>query len=351
VLVVDDEPDVLTAYRDILLDLGYEVNTALSGLDALEVAKTFCPDILLADNNMPNMSGLQTIEELQRIAPDALSLLTTGYSDIAIVTKALRQSVFDFLLKPVSLENLSHSIQRAVMQLEARERERRQKDFLSIVSHELRAPLQAPLRYLENILTSDEDPLNEKQRNMLQRAAKGIKAEVRLINNLLDLQYIESGRFTIKLRESSVRNTVQDVVESFLLQAADIGVRIFWNPPSDLFLAQLDPEQIRQALANILNNAIQHSPAHGVVRLRLFRCQSKVSIMVRDRGSGMAQPYLERIFEKSFQIPATVGKKGLGVGLYIAREIVRAHGGEIRVKTKLERGSIFVIQLPCANTL
>lgn len=351
VLVVDDELLVLTAYRDILLDLGYEVNTATSGSEALEVAKTFCPDILLADNNMPKMSGLQTIQELQQIAPDALSILTTGYSDIAIVTKALRQSVFDFLLKPVSLENLTHSIQRAVMQLEARERERRQKDFLSIVSHELRAPLQAPLRYLENILTSDEDQLNEKQRSMLQRAAKGIKAEVRLINNLLDLQYLESGRFNIKLREYSLRSAVQDVAESFFLQAADLEVQILWNPPGDLFLAQLDPEQTRQAIANVLNNAIQHSPAHGAVKLRLFRRQNKVSIMVRDSGPGIAEPYLERIFEKSFQIPATVSKKGLGVGLYIAREIVRAHGGEILVKSKLERGSIFVIRLPCAATV
>jgi signal transduction histidine kinase len=350
VLIVDDEPQVLTTYRDILLSLGYNVSIAASGKDAIEIAKDFCPDIFLADNNMPVMSGLQTIQELRSIAPDVLSILTTGYSDIGIVTKALRQSVFDFLLKPVSLENLTHSIQRAVMHLEARERERRQKDFLSIVSHELRAPLQAPLRYLENILTSDSDQLTEKQRSMLQRAAKGIKSEVRLINNLLDLQYLESGRFNVKSLNSSLTSAIKEVVESFHIQAADNGVQISWNPPLNPVLVQFDPEQIRQAIGNVLNNAIQHTPVNGTVTVRLFSCRAKVRLIIRDEGLGIAGPYLERVFEKSFQVPVPGGKKGLGIGLYIAREIVRAHGGEIQAKSKLEQGSIFIITLPNAST-
>ena len=344
VLVIDDEPRVLAAFSDILIDLGYAVKTAVSGDDALVIARDFCPDILLVDNNMPVMGGLQTIQELRTVTPDALSILTTGYSDIAIVTKALRQSVFDFLMKPVSIENLSYSMERAASHLETRERERRQRDFLSIVSHELRAPLQAPLRYLENILTSDNH-LNEEQRNMLQRATKGIKSEIRLINNLLDVQYFESGRFKVRLQSYSLRDAIHEVIESFLIQASDKAVRICLYPTPDPFDAQFDPEQIKQAVSNILNNAIQHTPSNGKVSLRLFRFRDRMRLTIRDEGPGIAKRYHERVFEKSFQLPGDIGKKGLGIGLYIAREIVRVHNGELILRSKPGIGSIFILSL------
>lgn len=349
VLVVDDEPRVMTAYRDLLIGHGYDVRAAGSGIEAIEIARSFCPAIVLADNNMSPLSGLQTIEELRNISPDTLSILITGDADIGIVMNALRQSVFDFLLKPVSLEHLIDSIERAVKHLEARERERRQHDFLSIVSHELRAPLQAPLRYLENIL-SEENHLNEKQRTILQRTAKGIKSEVRLINNLLDLQYLESGRFSIKLQTHSLRDAVHEVVESFSIQALDKGVSIIWHPPSYSFLTEIDAEQIVQAISNILNNALQHTPSGGKITLRLFRGLHELRLVIRDEGPGIAEPYQERIFEKSFQVPTPTGKKGLGIGLYIANEIMRAHHGKIVLKSKLSRGSMFVLCFPSTRS-
>jgi signal transduction histidine kinase len=346
VLIIDDDPMVLTSFGDLLNDTGYIVSTASSGLQALEIAKDFCPDILLADYNMPGMNGIQTLQALKSIVPEALAIMITGYSDINIITEALRQFVFDFLVKPVSIVDLNQSIQRAVIYRDSRERERRQKDFLSIVSHELRAPLQAPLRYLENILSGDPGSLNEKQRTILQRAAKGIKTEVRLVNNLLDLQYLESGRFNIRPLRYSLRSTIQEVVDSFFLQITDSKVNLIWNPPHDPFLLSIDSEQIKQAISNILNNALEHTPRDKVVEVRLFRSGDKLKCTIRDEGAGIPPPYSERIFQKSFQVPSKNVKKGLGIGLYIAREIVRAHGGEIMVKSKLGKGSIFIIALP-----
>jgi len=163
---------------------------------------------------------------------------------------------------------------------------------------------------------------------------------------LLDFQYLESGRFTVRFQHYSLRDCIQEVVESFFIQAADKEVIIVWHPPSDSFVAKIDPEQIRQAIANILNNAVQHTCSRGAITVKLFRSSTRLRLMIRDEGPGIAEPYRNRIFEKLFQVPSINSKKGLGIGLYIAQEIVRAHNGEIRLKSKLGRGSIFLVTLP-----
>jgi signal transduction histidine kinase len=350
VLIIDDNPMISTVFKDELEKRGYTVATTVSGTQALEVAKDFYPEIILADYKMPDMNGIQAVQNLRAIVPDAIAIIITGYSDVSIVTEALRQFVSDFLVKPVSIAELNQSIQRAITTREVRERERRQKDFLSIVSHQLRAPLQAPLRYLENILADEQGTLSEKQRSTLQRAAKGIKTEVRLVNNLLDLQYLESGRFNIHPRKCSLRDLIQEVIESFFIQADDSKVSLIWKAPFDPFLSLIDAEQVKQALSNILNNALEHTPSGKKVKLRLSRHGGKIRCVIHDKGSGIPSACLEQIFEQSFQISSGTGKRGLGIGLYIAREIIRAHNGEIQVKSKLGKGSIFIITLPDLTT-
>lgn len=336
---------VAGAFGELLNDMGYAVAAASSGLQALEIAKDFRPDLLLADYNMPGMNGIQTLQALRAIVPDALAIMITGYSDINTIKEALRQFVVDFLVKPVSIAELNQSIERAIIYRDSRERERRQKDFLSIVAHELRAPLQAPLRDLENILSDVQGPLNEKQRAVLQRAAKGIKTEVRLVNNLLDLQYLESRRFRLSSTWHSLRSAVQEVVDSLHLQAADNGVNLCWDPTPDPFMLRIDPEQIKQAVSNVLGNALKHTPRGKTVTVRLFRREGEVMCTISDEGPGVPSAFLERIFEQYFRVTPD-SKSGLGIGLYIAREIIRAHGGDIHVQSELGKGSLFIITLP-----
>lgn len=351
ILVIDDDVAVLTSLQSALENVGFTVLTASSGLQAIEVAPRFRPDILLVDYSMPGMDGIQTIQSLRTITPDAIPIMITGYAELSVATEALRNFVADFLRKPISFVELEQAIINVLSHRDIQIREQRQRDFLSIVTHELRAPLQAPLRYLEYLLSKDQGDLKEDHRVILQRVAEGIKTEVRLINNLLDWQFIGSGRFHMRRSLYSLRSAVQEVVDSFYMQSIDNNVDVIWDPPSDPLLVTIDHGQIKQAVGNILNNSLEHTSAGKKVKIRLFRNKKDVRCVIRDEGTGIPPQYLGRIFDKSFQVPTASTKQGLGVGLYVARGIVRAHGGDIQVKSKLGRGSLFIITLPNSTVL
>jgi PAS domain S-box-containing protein len=346
VLIIDDDPAVLSVFQGFVSDMGFEVRTAASGLAGIELAPEFCPDIVLVDYSMPGMNGIQTVQSLRTVAPAAVSIMITGNQEASLATEALREFVFDFLRKPIDLADLGQSLMRALSYSEAQMRNRRQKDFLSIVSHQLRAPLQAPLRYIGNFLSGTYGPIEDDQRDRLQRIAKGIRTEAHLVNNLLDLSYLESGRFQIHLSLSSLREVLNDAFDSFEMLATDTGIDLHWSPPDDEFAAYVDAEQIKQSVANLLANAIQHTPAGSRVELSLIRKSEEIQIRVQDYGRGIPTPYLGQIFERAFQVPSTEMRKGLGIGLYVASEIVRAHAGKITVESKIGEGSIFTLVLP-----
>jgi PAS domain S-box-containing protein len=346
VLVIDDDVSLLQYLEKVLRDTGYIVSTAQSGHQGIMLAQDFFPDIILTDYSMPGMDGVQTIQSIRPITPDAVSILMTAYPDVGVITEALRQLVFDFLRKPFTADDLEQSLRRAIAFRESRERERRHKDFLSIISHELRAPLQAPLSYINNILAGRYGPLNAEQRERMRRAEQGINDEARLINNLLDLSYLESGQLRANLSRSSLRNVIQEVVNSFDVQANDAGVSVQWVVPKAEFLMDFDVMHFKQALSNLLDNAISHTPRGKSIKVKLRRRAAAVFCAVQDEGCGIRAIHLERIFDKSFKVHPRTSRKGLGMGLYIARQIIRAQGGDITVKSRLGAGSTFTIMLP-----
>jgi signal transduction histidine kinase len=272
--------------------------------------------------------------------------MITGHQERSIATEALREFVFDFLPKPIEPFALEQSLIRALYYSEAQARNRRQEDILSVVSHQLRAPLQAPLRYIGNFLSGTYGHLEQNHRDLLQRIAKGIRMQAQMVNNLLDVSYLKSGRLQVHASLVSLREALNDVIDSFEMLAADNGVDLSWCSPDDEFAVYVDGDQIKQAVGNLLTNAIQHSSSGDQVELSMIRNADGIHISVRDSGHGIPTPYWGRIFEKSFQVPSTDTRKGLGIGLYVASEIIRAHDGSIMVESKVGKGSTFTIVLP-----
>lgn len=352
VLIADDDEAVRTFLTSAVEACGCDALAVASGLEAVAVAPEFSPDILLIDYRMPGLTGFETIERLRTVVPDALAIVITGYRDVAVITEALRLSVFDFLEKPITSPAIIHSLGRSIAYREARHRAARQRDFLSLVSHQLRSPLQSPLRYIGNLLDGTYGPLSTLQQERIQRLSEGITTEARLVNNLLDLSYLDAGRFTVRLAAQSVRDAVSSVVRSLELQAVDKQLTLMWAPPKDPYMAALDLEHFKQALGNILCNALEHTAAGKSVAVSIGDGSNGGTVVtIRDEGVGIPPPHLKRIFERNYQAPSSIRRqpRGLGVGLYIANEVVRAHGGQIAVESKLGEGSIFSIILPSSE--
>jgi signal transduction histidine kinase len=260
----------------------------------------------------------------------------------------------------IAIENirLFQEIQEKSRQLEAanerlEELDRLKSDFVSNVSHELRTPLTAIKGAVDLVLREVAGPLTEKQTHYLTRVRSNTQHLAGLINDLLDLSKIESGKTEMKSNRVSLAGLVHEVVETLRPVAAEkvIALEATISEPSILVWA--DRDKVNQVLMNLIGNAIKFTPAQGRITVSASRSgKESVQVSVSDTGPGIAPDEKEKIFDKFYQI-AQVGDvkpKGTGLGLAICRALVELHGGRIWVESEASGGSTFYFTLPAARS-
>jgi signal transduction histidine kinase len=225
-------------------------------------------------------------------------------------------------------------------------------DFVSHVSHELRTPLTAIKGAVDLILRQVAGPLTEKQVHYLTRVRSNTQHLAGLINDLLDLSKIESGRIEIKSSRVSLSGLLHEVVEALRPVAAEkvIALEATIREPSILVWA--DRDKINQVLTNLIGNAIKFTPVHGRVTVSASRNGgASVQVSVSDTGPGVPPDEKEKIFAKFYQIAKVNGEnsKGTGLGLAISKALVELHGGKIWVESEPSRGSTFSFTLPVSG--
>ena len=230
-----------------------------------------------------------------------------------------------------------------------KELDRLKSDFVSNVSHELRTPLTAIKGAVDLVLREVVGPLTEKQIHYLTRVRSNTQHLGGLINDLLDLAKIESGRIEVKSSRVSLSGLVHEVVEGLRPVAAEkvIALEATIREPSILVWA--DRDKINQVLTNLIGNAIKFTPVHGRVTVSASRNGGEsVQVSVSDNGPGVPADEKEKIFAKFYRVAETNGEnsKGTGLGLAISKALVELHGGKIWVESEPSRGSTFYFTLP-----
>jgi len=232
----------------------------------------------------------------------------------------------------------------------ARQLEQMRTDFVANVTHELRTPLTSIEGFAETLL---EGALNEPETarrfvEIIQRESRQLAA---LIDELLDLARVESGRFRMRRRLTRPADLVQETLARLSPEAEKKGVRLTAEVADDLPLVDGDPDRLIQVLTNLVDNAIKYTPAGGRVTLSARRAEDQVLLAVGDTGAGIPQADLGRIFERFYRVDKARSRAtgGTGLGLAIAKHIVEAHGGTIAVESELGRGSTFTVALPAAG--
>jgi signal transduction histidine kinase len=232
------------------------------------------------------------------------------------------------------------------------ELDRLKSDFVSNVSHELRTPLTAIKGAVDLILREVAGPLTEKQIHYLSRVRSNTQHLAGLINDLLDLSKIESGKIEMKSGRVSMGGLIHEVVETLRPVAVEKAIALEANTPEPSIMVWADREKINQVLMNLIGNAIKFTPAHGGVNVSVTtNGNASVRVSVSDTGPGVAPGEEERIFNKFYQI-AEAGEakpKGTGLGLAICKALVELHGGSIWVESEPGRGSAFYFTLPVAT--
>lgn len=223
-------------------------------------------------------------------------------------------------------------------------------EFLSHVSHELRSPLAAIYEFVSIVSDGIAGEINAEQAEYLQIATKNVLQLRSMIDDLLDVTRAQAGKLRIEPRCISVPDVAVEAVNLYRSTAAAREVALTFEAAAGLPRAYADPRRIRQIIVNLISNAIKFTPAKGRVKLHAGIYEKNpnfLSVEVTDTGFGLSEESSRHVFERLYQVPdSQVARKGLGLGLYICKELVSRHGGEIWVRTRLGEGSAFCFTVP-----
>ena len=235
------------------------------------------------------------------------------------------------------LRALARAFNTMTERLESHDRQRR--DLMADLSHELRTPVTVLQGKLEGLL----DGVYPRDDDQLHALVEETGVLARLIEDLRTLALSESGALKLQREPTDVADLARDVVEGFAAPARAARVSLAVEAPAGLPSADVDPVRIRQVMANLVSNALRHTPDGGSVVVRVAAAGRTIRIDVRDTGSGMTPDEVAHAFDRFHKGP---GSRGSGLGLTIARNLVVAHGGDIHVSSEVGKGTAVAVTLP-----
>lgn len=370
-LIVDDLMENLIALKSLLKDENIQVIEATSGIEALDLLLQHDFALALVDVQMPNMDGFELAEimrstEKTRNIP--IIFVTAAEADSRRVFQGYEAGAVDFLQKPlapqivlgkvriflelfeqkVRLQNKLITIKETEASLKKALRSR--DEFLSICSHELKTPLTT-LKMLIQITDHikerkgpEEAFTTENMEKFLNQADRSVDRIIRLVNDMLDISRISTGRLSLNLEQVLLDQLLYDVAERLnsLLTFSGCDLRI--NTARNV-IGLWDKFRLEQVLTNLLTNAAKYAP-NAPVDVILTEEGSNAVLKVQDHGKGIPEEDQKRIFERFVRAVTSNSVSGLGLGLYISKEIVELHHGKITVESIPGKGTTFTIILP-----
>ncbi len=373
VLLVEDNPGDVELIREALsevriapfeIDVADRLGSALSRLTSEPVV-----DVVLLDLGLPDSAGIETLLELKRVAPSVPVVVLTGRNDEALAVRALQEGAQDYLVKgkgdgDVVARSIRYAIERQraesarlhlaeerVARTLAEEALRGRDEFIAIAAHELKTPLTplalqlALFRRLLHKAGEDEwESRLPRLMGKLDQSMKAIDRLGKLVESLLDVSRITAGRLQLDREEMDFCKVVREVVERFSDEMSRAGCAYTLQAAREI-KGMWDRLRVEQMITNLLSNAIKYG-AGKPVEVVVASGETAVELTVRDHGIGIARKNLARIFERFERAETRLRFGGLGLGLYITRQIAQAHGGSIEASSEIGVGSIFTVRLP-----
>jgi signal transduction histidine kinase len=362
VLLVEDNPGDADLVRLRLVESKSDVyvNCVPRLSDALACLEAETPSLVLLDLNLPDSHGAETFRRIMEKAPNVPVVILSGQDDEALALKAVHQGVQDYLVKgDITGRRLERALRYAVERqglLRALEMTRKQQlefknQFLSHVSHELRTPLTCIHQYVTILLDGLAGAMKPDQTDHLKTILKSVNQLHAMIRDLLEATRADSGKLRIEPRCIDIGELMQQAVAMMRPTAAEKQVGLQSALDQVVPLVYADPDRTLEVLINLIDNAIKFTPANGSVAVLASMVETDpaaVYISVSDTGRGIPKDSLPQVFERLYQDPDSVddSRAGLGLGLFIAKEIVTLHGGRMWVASEPGAGSTFSFTLP-----
>lgn len=362
-LVVDDEPGIRSGVTRILEnytvsypfmdeDIGFNVTVAETGEEALDILKSQPMEIVLLDNKLPGIQGIDVLEYINKENMDLVVVMITSYASLELAVKATRQGAYDFVPKPFTPKELRASIETITKQRFLRKMtqklnvEGRQVrfQFLSVLSHELKSPLNAVEGYLNMIKEKKFGNQADEYADIIERSLQRIQGMRNLIMDMLDFTRIESGKKKRKIEKINLCEITQQCIDSFQPLSIQKDVDVYLNC-SEKIAIEADRQEMEIILNNLISNAIKYNKHGGRVDINLRRDNKTILLSVEDTGIGMKEEDTKNLFEDFMRIKSehTKNISGSGLGLSIVKKLVDLYDASIEVESKPDEGSCFTI--------
>lgn len=368
----DDTVETRYAKTRVLRQAGYEVVECGTGQEALQKTRELLPDLILCDVQLPDISGLDVC---RRIKEDAVTgtipviQISATFITNEHARDALKYGADIYLTEPLEPKELE-TVVRVLLRLAqteaglrealARERAARAQaeeatqlkdEFLANLSHELRTPMNIIIGWAHLLRTGPlDEPQKQRATEAIERAAR---SQAQLIEDLLDVSRIVTGKFRLVMREVDAGAVLQLAIDSLRLVAQSKQLTLSLVREGADARINGDPDRLQQVFWNLLSNAVKFTPAAGRVEVGLHVDGESVSIRVSDTGVGIDPEFLPFVFERFRQADSTSTRQhsGMGLGLAIVRHVVELHGGTVRAESAGEgKGSTFTVTLPLFTT-
>jgi len=374
ILIVDDTPENLEILGIILSDAGFRISVATNGAQAIEVAKTKPPDLILLDVMMPGIDGYDACRKLKAepVTAHIPIIFLTARSGGGEIVKGFEAGGVDYVIRPFNTSELlarvlthielKQSREKILMQnLELLEMNERlaasdenqrllnaMKDkFFSILAHDLMNPLNTFLQITDLIAIRRPDLDEAKKKEFLMALHKGASNLCELLENILTWARSHTGHFNYSPSEKALKSTLDKAISLFSPAAGQKNIDLRLELPDDC-TAYFDEPMVSTIMRNLLSNAIKFTRPGGAVSVSVSSNGESRYVSVSDNGVGMTPSDLSKLFRIDLW-HSTLGtgkEKGTGIGLILCREFVEKHGGRIWAESEIDRGSTFTFTLP-----
>ncbi|PMX03236.1 hybrid sensor histidine kinase/response regulator [Pseudomonas sp. FW215-R2] len=383
-LIVDDLPENLLALEALIKREDRTVYKALSADEALSLLLQHEFAMAILDVQMPGMNGFELAELMrgtEKTKNIPIIFVSAAGRELNYAFKGYESGAVDFLHKPLDIHAVKSKVNVFVdlyrqskamkQQVEALEQSRREQeallqqlqstqgeleqavrmrdDFMSIVAHEVRTPLnglilETQLRKMHLARDNAAAFTLDKMHAMVDRDERQIKSLIRLIEDMLDVSRIRTGKLSIRPSRFDLAQLVGNLLQNFAqqIEAAETEVSFTAAEPVQ---GQWDEFRIEQVVSNLLTNALRYG-GKSPVQVRVYREGNEARVEVADQGIGISEENQKRIFQQFERVSAKTVVAGLGLGLFISEQIVAAHGGSIVVESKINEGALFRVCLP-----
>jgi len=367
ILIVDDDAHLRETLRDLLEMEGYKVFEAESGAAAMKMVVSDFFHVILMDFNLTDKTGIEVIKDIRKLNTDSQILMMTAHASLDTAVKAIQESVYDFLIKPVDFNYLRRAIKKAEEKLYLEQENKRLIDmlkhnneeldrlngmkskFMSMASHDLSNSLMT-LQISFEMLAATLNP-NPDQKKKMDFINTSITQISRLIGDLVDWASIEQGKLRMEKNYFEMDKMVVEMIVGPKARAQQKNIEVTAEVSPGLKMVCADKRRIGQVLLNLLENGIRHTQRGGKIVVYVSPLEDAVCVSVKDTGEGIDPEVLPKLFQSFYQPAGGKSPHGrLGLGLSISKEIVQSHEGKIMVESEgVGKGSAFKFTIPFAK--